>query len=146
MFISQNEIELQAYGQQLATHLKAGDILFLRGDLGAGKTTFTKGLARGLGITQMVKSPTYTIVRTYEGEIPLYHLDVYRIGNDPESIDLDEFLYGDGVCVIEWGELLRDKPSDYLEIHIEPHADGRCLSAQGYGQRGLEIVEAWQND
>lgn len=100
---SHNEEELIQWGQRLGKLLRAGDVLVLTGDLGAGKTTFTKGLALGLGISQMIKSPTYTIVREYEGRLPLYHLDVYRIGDDPDSIDLDDFLFGEGVTVIEWG-------------------------------------------
>lgn len=103
MFYSHNEDELIAYGNRLGQELQAGDVLVLTGNLGAGKTTLTKGIAKGLDIHQMIKSPTYTIVREYEGSLPLYHLDVYRIGNDPDSIDLDDFLYGDGVTVIEWG-------------------------------------------
>ena len=92
MFYSQNEDELIAYGKKLGLMLQAGDVLVLTGDLGAGKTTITKGIAKGLGITQMIKSPTYTIVREYDGRLPLYHLDVYRIVNDTEAIDLDDFL------------------------------------------------------
>ena len=103
---SQNEQELIALGKQLGQRIEKQDVVILTGDLGAGKTTFTKGLAQGLGIRQMIKSPTYTIVREYEGRLPLYHLDVYRIGDDPDSIDLDDFLFGEGVTVIEWGELL----------------------------------------
>lgn len=89
-------------------HLLAkNDVLILTGELGAGKTTFTKGLAKGLQISQMIKSPTYTIVREYEGRLPLYHLDVYRIEGDADSIDLDEFIFGGGVTVIEWKSLRR---------------------------------------
>ena len=105
--------------KKLGNILEKNDVLILTGELGAGKTTLTKGLAKGLGINQMIKSPTYTIVREYEGRLPLYHLDVYRIGGDADSIDLDEFLFGDGVTVIEWGHLLgEDLPSDYLELEI----------------------------
>jgi tRNA threonylcarbamoyladenosine biosynthesis protein TsaE len=115
----------------------------LTGNLGAGKTTLTKGIAKGLDIDQMIKSPTYTIVREYEGRLPLYHLDVYRIGNDPDSIDLDDFLYGDGVAVIEWGELLEeDLLGDYLEIIITPSGDGRDIELQSNGPRSKELSEA----
>ena len=103
MIYSQNEEELISIGQKLGRLLDSGDIIVLSGDLGAGKTTLTKGIAKGLDISQMIKSPTYTIVREYEGRLPLYHLDVYRIGDDPDSIDLDDFLYGEGVTIIEWG-------------------------------------------
>lgn len=132
-----------AYGYQLGRKLQAGDVLVLTGDLGAGKTTLTKGIAKGLDIDQMIKSPTYTIVREYEGRLPLYHLDVYRIGNDPDSIDLDDFLYGDGVAVIEWGELLEeDLLGDYLEIIITPSGDGRDIELQSNGPRSKELSEA----
>lgn len=141
MFKSHNEEELMALGENIGRILKKQDVVVLTGDLGAGKTTLTKGLARGLGITQMIKSPTYTIVREYEGRLPLYHLDVYRIGDDPDSIDLDEFLFGQGVTVIEWGELLNDSlPNDYLEIVIRKVDDGRCVSLSTNGPRSKAII------
>ena len=116
---TKNEEELQSLGERLGYLLEKNDVLILTGELGAGKTTFTKGLAKGLQITQMIKSPTYTIVREYEGRLPLYHLDVYRIEGDADSIDLDEFLFGGGVTVIEWGHLLGDAlPDTYLELEI----------------------------
>lgn len=147
MFYSHNEDELMAYGYRLGRKLQAGDVLVLTGNLGAGKTTLTKGIAKGLDIDQMIKSPTYTIVREYEGRLPLYHLDVYRIGNDPDSIDLDDFLYGDGVAVIEWGELLEeDLLGDYLEIIITPSGDGRDIELQSNGPRSKELSEAMACD
>jgi len=131
---------------QLAELSEAGflvpSFLVLTGDLGAGKTTFTKGLAQGLGIKQMIKSPTYTIVREYEGRLPLYHLDVYRIGEDPDSIDLDDFLFGEGVTVIEWGELLGDSlPDDYLKLTLLKKDDGRELVFESQGRRSQELLE-----
>lgn len=139
---SQNEVELMAIGQSIGEKLKAGDILVLTGDLGAGKTTLTKGIAKGLEIGQMIKSPTYTIVREYEGRLPLYHLDVYRIGDDSDSIDLDDFLYGDGVTVIEWGELLNPHLlDDYLTILLEYSGDGRKVSGQAHGSRSQVLLE-----
>lgn len=147
MFYSHNEDELMAYGYRLGRKLQAGDVLVLTGNLGAGKTTLTKGIAKGLDIDQMIKSPTYTIVREYEGRLPLYHLDVYRIGNDPDSIDLDDFLYGDGVAVIEWGELLEeDLLGDYLEIIITPSGDGRDIELQTNGPRSEKLAEAMACD
>ena len=143
---SANEEELQYLGQQLASVLQAGDVLILSGDLSAGKTTFTKGLAKGLGINQMIKSPTYTIVREYEGRLPLYHLDVYRIGQDPDSIDLDDFLFGGGVTVIEWGQLLEEVlPDDYLQISIFPEADGRRLDFLAKGARSSQVLKEFQD-
>ena len=145
--ISHNETELIALGKQLGKLLEKQDVIILSGDLGAGKTTFTKGIAKGLGIDQMIKSPTYTIVREYEGRLPLYHLDVYRIGNDPDSIDLDDFLFGDGVTVIEWGELLGDSlPSDYLKLTILRKSDGRELVFDAKGHRAEKLLEEFVND
>lgn len=139
---SHNEEELIEWGRRLGSLLQERDVLILTGDLGAGKTTFTKGLARGLGIKQMIKSPTYTIVREYEGRLPLYHLDVYRIGEDPDSIDLDDFLFGEGITVIEWGELLEGSlPDDYLKLTILKKDDGRELVFESKGQRSQELLE-----
>ena len=139
---SHNENELMAWGEKLGALLQKQDVLILRGDLGAGKTTFTKGVARGLNIKQMIKSPTYTIVREYDGRLPLYHLDVYRIGEDPDSIDLDDFLFGEGVTVIEWGELLEDSlPSDYLKLTILRKNDDRELVFDAKGHRAENLLE-----
>ena len=142
MFYSHNEEELIAYGNRLGHVLQAGDVLVLTGNLGTGKTTLTKGIAKGLGIEQMIKSPTYTIVREYEGRLPLYHLDVYRIGNDPDSIDLDEFLYSDGITVIEWGELLDSVLlGDYLEVVIVSSGVGREVTLHSNGPRSQKLLE-----
>ena len=117
MIYSQNEEELISIGRKLGRLLNSGDIIVLSGDLGAGKTTLTKGIAKGLDVLQMIKSPTYTIVREYEGRLPLYHLDVYRIGDDP----------------------------DYLLISIKHHGDGRQLLLESFGPRSKEIQEAMAN-
>lgn len=141
MFESQNESQLLAFAEKLGQALEKQDIILLTGELGAGKTTFTKGLAKGLEISQMIKSPTYTIVREYEGRLPLYHLDVYRIGDDPDSIDLDEFLFGDGVTVIEWGELIRESlPDSYLELVLTKKGEGRLVSFVAKGNRAEQLV------
>ncbi|HFU4459128.1 TPA: tRNA (adenosine(37)-N6)-threonylcarbamoyltransferase complex ATPase subunit type 1 TsaE [Streptococcus suis] len=143
---SHNENELIAIGERIGKACEVNQVLVLSGDLGAGKTTLTKGLAKGLEIEQMIKSPTYTIVREYEGRMPLYHLDVYRIGDDPDSIDLDDFLYGGGVTVIEWGELLDASfLDDYLLIRIEKEGDGRRLTFEAHGPTSLVLAEEIQN-
>ena len=143
---TKNEDELIALGQELGSLLEKNDVLILTGELGAGKTSLTKGLAKGLEINQMIKSPTYTIVREYEGRLPLYHLDVYRIGGDADSIDLDEFLFGDGVTVIEWGHLLgEDLPSDYLELEILKKDEGREIRCHAHGQRASRLLERLTN-
>ena len=94
----------------------------------------------------MIKSPTYTIVREYEGRLPLYHLDVYRIEGDADSIDLDEFLFGGGVTVIEWGHLLGDAlPDTYLELEILKEGDSRRLHFQAKGLRAEKLLEELQH-
>lgn len=143
---TKNEEELINLGERLGTLLQKNDVLILSGELGAGKTTFTKGLAKGLGIRQMIKSPTYTIVREYEGRLPLYHLDVYRIEGDADSIDLDEFLFGGGVTVIEWGHLLgEDLPDSYLELELLKEADGRRLYFTAHGSRAEQLIKELQD-
>ena len=144
--ITSSREETIKLGEKFAKNLKSGSVVVLNGEMGAGKTVFVKGIAKGLDISQMIKSPTYTIVREYEGRVPLYHLDVYRIGDDPDSIDLDDFLYGEGVTIIEWGELLDESLlGDYLLISISHHGDGRQLLFESFGPRSKEIQEAMVN-
>ena len=115
--------ETFALGQKLGEQAKAGQIYTLNGDLGVGKTVFTQGIARGLGITEAVSSPTFTIVQTYdEGRIPFYHFDVYRIGDveEMEEIGFDEYIFGEGVCLIEWANLIEEiLPPHYQTVRIE---------------------------
>ena len=105
---------------------KPGEVYVLNGDLGVGKTVFTQGFAKGLGITEPVSSPTFTIVQVYdEGRLPFYHFDVYRIGDieEMDEIGYEEYFYGDGVTMIEWGELIAEiLPSDRVEITITKDA------------------------
>lgn len=116
-----NEEITQKLAFDLATLSEKGDVFLLTGDLGAGKTTFTKGFAEGLGINQMIKSPTYTLIKEYEtGKLPLYHMDVYRLGEGASDLGLDEYLEGDGICIIEWGHLIKeDLYTPYLEFFID---------------------------
>ena len=110
-------------GKKLAETVRPGEIYTLNGDLGVGKTVFTKGLAAGLGIKEPVTSPTFTILQEYEsGRLPLYHFDVYRIG-DPEEMDeigYEDYFYGHGICLIEWAELIEELiPEGAISITIE---------------------------
>ena len=112
-----------AYGRKCGQEAKAGQVFCLYGDLGVGKTVFTQGFAEGLGITEPVSSPTFTIVQIYEeGRLPFYHFDVYRIA-DPEEmyeVGFDDYIEGDGVCFIEWANLIDDLlPEERTEITIE---------------------------
>ena len=115
--------ETYKIGEQMGREAKAGDVLCLLGDLGVGKTVFTQGFAAGLGITEPVSSPTFTIVQTYdEGRMPFYHFDVYRIGDieEMEEIGYDDYFFGEGVCLIEWAELIEELiPEGAISITIE---------------------------
>ena len=118
-----NEEETRRFGLDLAHELKAGDVVALMGDLGTGKTALTRYIAEGLGITARVNSPTFTIVKEYrEGRLPLFHFDVYRVSDPDElfNIGADEYFYGDGVCVVEWADLIEELlPEDTRYIYIE---------------------------
>lgn len=110
-------------GKQLGLEAKPGEVYCLDGDLGVGKTVFTQGFASGLGITEPVNSPTFTIVQQYEeGRLPLYHFDVYRIGDveEMDEIGYEDCFYGEGVCLIEWSTLIQEiLPEDAIHITIE---------------------------
>lgn len=110
-------------GKKIGEAAKPGQVYTLNGDLGVGKTVFTQGVAAGLGITEPVSSPTFTIVQVYEeGRLPFYHFDVYRIGDieEMEEIGYDDYFFGEGICLIEWAELIRDiLPEKRIEITIE---------------------------
>ena len=115
--------ETLALGEKLGKAAKPGQIYTLNGDLGVGKTVLTQGFAKGLGITEAVNSPTFTIIQEYtEGRLPFYHFDVYRI-SDPEEmyeIGFEEYIEGEGVCFIEWANLIEELlPAQYTEIHID---------------------------
>ena len=118
-----NEEETRRFGLSLAEELAVGDVVALIGDLGTGKTALTRYIAEGLGIKARVNSPTFTIVKEYRhGRIPLFHFDVYRI-SDPEelfNIGAEEYFYGDGVCVVEWADLIEEiLPENTRYIYIE---------------------------
>ncbi len=107
--------------KELADTLNGGEFIAMYGDLGAGKTAFVQGLAKALGINQHITSPTFTIVNEYEGRLPLYHFDVYRISDPDEMYEIgyDEYVDGDGVCVVEWAELIEELfPDDYIKLTI----------------------------
>ena len=114
-------------GRKLGENVKRGDILCLNGDLGVGKTVFSQGFACGMGITEPISSPTFTIVQTYEeGDMPLYHFDVYRIGSieEMEEIGYEDYFFGEGVCLIEWSENIHEIiPDDAIQVTITKDFD-----------------------
>lgn len=113
--------DTQVIAKEIADTLKGGEFIAMYGDLGAGKTAFVQGLAKALGITNHVTSPTFTIVNEYEGRLPLYHFDVYRIADPDEMYEIgyDDYIDSDGVCVVEWAELIEDLfPDKYYKLTI----------------------------
>ena len=136
-----------ALGKKIGQQLVAGDVLVLDGDLGAGKTTFTKGLAAGLEIPDIIKNPTFTIIHEYQdGRLPLYHMDAYRLENGgAEDLGLEEYFDGDGVSVVEWAEFMEDElPADFLAIHFKRTDDDntRVLEFEPHGQHFDQIVKS----
>ena len=140
MIIETNsEKETYAFGLELGKKAHAGQVYTLVGDLGVGKTVFTKGLARGLDILEPVSSPTFTIVQVYEeGRLPFYHFDVYRIGDveEMDEIGYEDYIYGDGVSLIEGANLIEEiLPEHYTEIKIEKDLE------KGFDYRRISICE-----
>jgi tRNA threonylcarbamoyladenosine biosynthesis protein TsaE len=136
------------FGERLAHTLQGGDVLALTGDLGAGKTLITRGIALGLGITaEQVTSPTFTLIQTYEGRLPVIHVDLYRL-EDPSAIlqlGLEDYFTPQNIVIIEWADrLLQILPSDYLALHLE-HGDTkttRFMTIRATGPRSIAIVSA----
>lgn len=134
-----NEVETEAVGESLAHTLTPGTVIAFTGDLGAGKTAFTLGLARGLGITERVTSPTFTIVNEYQGgRLPLFHFDMYRLESAEELFDIgwEDYLRRGGVCAVEWSEKVAEALSDGIRIDIRRGAgdNDRVITITG-GER-----------
>ena len=126
-------------GEKIGQEAQSGQVFCLYGDLGVGKTVFTQGLAKGLGIDDAVQSPTFTIVREYEeGRLPFYLFDVYRIGDieEMDEIGYEYYVYGEGVCLIEWADLIKEiLPDHYTRIEIRKDLE------KGFDYRDIEIME-----
>ena len=137
-FTTSSAEETITLGEKIGKLLKKGDIIAMQGTLAAGKTTITKGIAKALGITDTITSPTFCLISEYQGSMPLYHMDVYRLDGTEDFINLgtDDMLYGDGVSIIEWSEKIMDElPSNTIVLKITPQDDGSRL---------IEI-DNWQN-
>ncbi len=134
-FITHSAEETEALGERLAQTLTGGEVVAYFGELGAGKTAFTRGLARGLGISMRVTSPTYTIVNEYSGgRLPLFHFDMYRLGSSEELFDIgwEDYLARGGVCAVEWSENVTDALDGAITVRIEKTAaDERRITIEG---------------
>ena len=130
--------ETFAFGKWIGENVLPGQVYTLVGDLGVGKTVFTQGVAEGLGITEPVNSPTFTIIQEYEsGRMPFYHFDVYRIGDieEMEEIGYDDYFYGNGICLIEWANLIEEiLPEQIIEITIEKNLE------KGFDYRKITVT------
>ena len=138
--------ETKEFGIKLGQILAGGDIVCLNGDLGAGKTTLTKSIGLGLGVSDYITSPTFTLINEYRGRLPVYHFDVYRLENVDELYDLgfDEYFYGKGVSIIEWAEKIEKLlPKERIVLNIEKgiDIDERRINITGYGNRYIEILK-----
>ncbi|MGG1879945.1 tRNA (adenosine(37)-N6)-threonylcarbamoyltransferase complex ATPase subunit type 1 TsaE [Paenibacillus cisolokensis] len=142
--------DTQRLAAWLADKAEPGTVIGLDGDLGAGKTAFSQGFAKQLGVSGVVNSPTFTIIKEYAGRLPLYHMDVYRLSLDEaDELGLDEYFYGDGVCIVEWSRLITELlPEQYLHIHMETIDEFHrtiTLTSVGepYGSWCRELTEKW---
>lgn len=139
--------ETAALGEKMAPLLKRGDIICLNGDLGAGKTKFAQGLAKGIGVEGPVNSPTFTLINEYDGILPFYHMDIYRLNEPRELEDLgyEEYFFGEGVTLLEWADKAAEMlPEDRLDIYINRQKDGedeREIKLFPRGNRYLSLVE-----
>ena len=134
-YVTHGPEETEALGMRLAERLAPGDVIAYYGDLGAGKTAFTRGLAQGLGITESVTSPTYTIVNEYlSGKMPLFHFDMYRLASSDDLFDIgwEDYLERGGICAVEWSENVADAMEDALFITIEKTGEeSRRITIEG---------------
>jgi tRNA threonylcarbamoyladenosine biosynthesis protein TsaE len=139
--------ETMRFGKKLGMLLSPGDVVALVGELGAGKTTLVKGIVQGLGVTdrRAVKSPTFSLVHTYEGRMPVYHFDAYRLEDTQEMLDIgsDEMISGDGVAIVEWADKVSGcLPKEYLQITLTAvSAHERKIELRIYGYRYDEIIK-----
>ena len=126
-FFTHSAEETIALGYKIGKKLKKGDIIAMQGTLAAGKTTITKGIAQALEISEEITSPTFCLISEYSGKMPLYHMDVYRLDGTEDFINLgvDDMLYGDGVCIIEWSQkIMEELPKNTIILRILPQEDG----------------------
>lgn len=145
---SDSPIQTQAIGQAVGSLAEPGDLVLLHGELGAGKTCFTQGVLHGLGSKDHVRSPTFVLIMEHNARLPLYHIDLYRlsVGSDLDSIGIEEYVHGAGLCVVEWADRASSAfPVERLEIRIERvegDEEGRTLTLTAMGERHAELLRA----
>lgn len=149
--ISRSVQDTFGIGERLGRLLDKGNILCLSGDLGAGKTAMTQGIGKGLGVMDYVTSPTYTIINEYQGRLPLYHFDVYRLDHVEEMYELgyEEYFYGDGVTVIEWADIVKEiVPKERLWITILKSKNGeeREILLEPTGEEYIKLAEGMEGN
>lgn len=146
--MAHSESETKRIAQSIVKRLNPGDIVTLSGELGAGKTTFTKGIAEGLAIRRPVTSPTFTIIKEYEGNIPLYHMDAYRLEHSEEDIGFDEYFFGKGISVVEWAHFIEDfLPEERLNIeinYIDEHS--RTIRFDPIGEYYKKVIKKFMGE
>ena len=143
-FICKNKNETQELGKLIASFSFRGEVITLKGQLGAGKTTFSQGFAKGLGIEGVINSPTFNIVKCYfNSSIPLYHIDAYRLEDLHQDLGLEEYIEGDGVCLIEWAEFILEViPSELLKINIDIlENEERKIDITPIGDKYIELLK-----
>ena len=140
--ITKSELETIDLGYKLGKLLDKGSFIALKGDLAGGKTTFTKGIGKALNIKQVINSPTFTILKIYKGDLPLYHIDAYRLEGNDYDLGLDE-LADEGIMVVEWPEYYLDYlPSDYIEINFKYiDDDTREISFVNHGSKYIDVIK-----
>lgn len=147
-FISHSEAQTRRLGARLASFLQLGDVMALIGDLGSGKTRWIQGVCQGLGVTDPVISPTFTLVNEYQGRCPVYHIDLYRLADVAETITfgLEDYIYGSGISLIEWADRVKKLlPADHLAVelyHLEETK--RRVVLRPHGQRFKTLLEAYK--
>ena len=141
---TKNEMDTIELAQNFESEKFPNMIICLDGELGSGKTVFTKGIANALGIKESITSPTFTIIKEYEGELPLYHMDVYRLNGNVEGTGIDEYFTKGGVVVIEWADTIKDiLPEERLDIKFKVVGENtRVLVLKPYGKKYEELCEA----
>lgn len=135
--------ETRSLAQKLGRNIEDSFLITLSGELGAGKTTFTQGLAKGLEITRNVTSPTFTLMKNYKGRLPLYHIDAYRLEDIDQDLGFEEYIDGDGVCVIEWANFIENVlPDEYLNIDLTINDDdSRTIVFRARGSKYEEVLD-----